>query len=162
MPRAATVNDYIDAHPDWADTLTRLREILNATELEETIKWGAPCYTADNKNIVGLAAFKNHVGLWFHQGALLSDPEGVLTNAQEGKTKAMRHWRITTSKDIKARAIASIICSPPDSCPASPEARSRRIGKWSHSAAMSRPTSASRRRMAPIRRFSATVMLPKI
>lgn len=34
-----------------------------ACGLEEAIKWGAPCYLAEGRNIVGLTAFKTHVGL---------------------------------------------------------------------------------------------------
>ncbi|MEO0483379.1 MAG: DUF1801 domain-containing protein [Planctomycetota bacterium] len=109
MKRFNTVDAYIAGHPDWAKELVRIREILNSTELEETVKWGAPGYTCDGKNVIGVGAFKHHISLWFHQGALLSDPEGVLANAQEGKTIAMRQWRIESAKDIKARAIKAYV-----------------------------------------------------
>ena len=36
----------------WGAELTRLRDILRQTELTEAIKWGAPCYTYENKNVV--------------------------------------------------------------------------------------------------------------
>jgi uncharacterized protein YdeI (YjbR/CyaY-like superfamily) len=39
---------------------------------------------------VGIGGFKSYFGLWFHQGALLTDKAGVLINAQEGRTKALR------------------------------------------------------------------------
>lgn len=48
-------------------------EIVLSTQLQVAIKWGAPIYTFDGKNIVGLAAFKSHIALWFFQGALLKD-----------------------------------------------------------------------------------------
>ena len=89
----------------WSAELARLRAILQETPLEETIKWGAPCYTANGKNVVGMAAFKAYFGLWFHQGALLADEAGVLINAQEGKTKALRQWRFASAKEIKPRII---------------------------------------------------------
>ncbi len=91
--RHKTVDDYIEAAEPWQDELIRLRKILRSTDLEETVKWGAPCYTHDGKNVVGMASFKSYVGLWFHQGALLGDKKKVLINAQEGKTKALRQWR---------------------------------------------------------------------
>lgn len=78
-----------------------MRKILCSTSLTEEVKWGAPCYTINGKNVVGLNSFKSYFGLWFHQGALLTDPEKVLMNAQEGKTRAMRQWRMTSTKDIK-------------------------------------------------------------
>ena len=100
-----TVEDYIAAAPAWQAELVRLREILQSTGLEETIKWGAPCYTLDGKNVVGIGAFKSYVGLWFYQGALLADKAGVLINAQTGRTKAMRQWRFESPEDIKPAAL---------------------------------------------------------
>ena len=109
MKGAKTVDEYIDKAEQWQPELTRLREILNSTGLEETVKWGAPCYTHDGKNVVGIAGFKNYFGLWFHQGALLADAEGVLINAQEGRTKALRQWRFESKKDIKVRTIKAYV-----------------------------------------------------
>lgn len=109
MQRAKNVNEYIKKHPQWQAALTKLRKVLNDTQLEETIKWGAPCYTLDGKNIVGVAAFKEYVGLWFHQGALLRDPEKVLINAQEGKTKALRQWRFASATEIKVTKVKAYL-----------------------------------------------------
>lgn len=105
MKRHKTVDDYIANADQWQEELERLREILNATSLTEEVKWGAPCYTYKGKNVVGLAAFKGWVCLWFHQGALLRDDSKVLVNAQEGKTRALRQWRMTSAKDIKPATI---------------------------------------------------------
>ncbi len=104
-----TVDEYIASAEAFGKALVKLRAILLSTELEETIKWGAPCYTIDGKNVVGLAAFKSYAGLWFHQGALLSDPEGVLINAQEGKTKALRQWRFESANEIRVRAVKAYV-----------------------------------------------------
>jgi len=107
------VTEYIAKQAKWTSQLTRMRKILLATELEETLKWGMPTYTIDNKNVIGLSGFKNHYGLWFHQGVFLSDKYNLLRNAQEGKTKAMRQIRITESdkpdlKKIKEYVIEAI------------------------------------------------------
>ena len=107
MPAAKTVDEYIQRQVRFGQEVARLREILLKTGMQEAVKWGAPVYMHAEKNLIGIGAFKEHFGLWFFQGALLSDPEGVLTNAQEGKTKALRQWRMESKKDIKARAIAA-------------------------------------------------------
>ena len=73
MERSKSAEDFIAKHPQWAELLTELRAVLRSTGLEEAIKWGVPVYTLDGKNIVGMAAFKKHAALWFHQGALLED-----------------------------------------------------------------------------------------
>jgi uncharacterized protein YdeI (YjbR/CyaY-like superfamily) len=41
----------------------------------------------------------------FSRGALLSDDNKVLINAQEGKTRALRQWRITSVKEIEPTII---------------------------------------------------------
>ncbi len=105
MKRYKTVDAYIDNAELWQDELLRLREILNSTALKEEVKWGAPCYTYKGKNLIGLAGFKNWFCLWFHQGALLADKDKVLVNAQEGTTKALRQWRMTSKQDIKTAVI---------------------------------------------------------
>lgn len=105
MRRATSVDDYIANADNCGQELGRLRDVLRATPLAEEIKWGAPCYTYKNKNIVGIGGFKSYFGLWFHQGALLKDDENVLINAQEGKTKALRQWRMSSDKDIKPAII---------------------------------------------------------
>lgn len=109
MQRYTNVEDYIAGHPEWQKELTTLRAILNDTALEETVKWGGPCYTANGKNIVGLGAFKEFFTLWFYQGALLKDEKGVLINAQEGTTKALRQWRFTSLKEVKKTWIKAYI-----------------------------------------------------
>ena len=109
MKRAKSVDHYIELHPEWASAIEKLRKILVGTELEETVKWGAPCYTLDGKNVVGVGAFKEWVALWFHQGVFHSDPDKVLINAQEGSTKALRQWRFSTERDIKVARVKAYL-----------------------------------------------------
>ncbi|MDF1550408.1 MAG: YdeI/OmpD-associated family protein, partial [Bacteroidales bacterium] len=109
MKYAKSVVEYLNKHPEWEDALLQLVSIAKSTGLEETIKWGAPTYTYKGKNIVGMAAFKSYVGLWFHQGALLKDPAKKLINAQEGTTKALRQWRFSSSDEIENDLVKSYI-----------------------------------------------------
>ena len=85
------VTQYIEKKDEWKNELSTLRAILNTTDLEETIKWGAPFYTYKGKNVVGLSGFKNYFGLWFIQGALLNDDANVLINAQLFKRICCRY-----------------------------------------------------------------------
>ena len=100
MQRYKSVEDYLDGHAEWRTLLESLRAIMNACEVEETVKWGQPCYTHAGKNVVGIGAFKEFVSVWFFQGALLRDEQGVLVNAQEGRTRAMRQWRFQAAEEI--------------------------------------------------------------
>ncbi len=97
-----TVDNYIKNTKQWNDELRQLRDILRATGLTETVKWGAPVYTNDDgKNIVGILGFKSYFGLWFFEGAALKDDNKVLINAQPGKTKMLRQWRMNSAAEIK-------------------------------------------------------------
>ena len=109
MKRYKSVDAYIDNAKDYQEELLTLREILLSTELTEEVKWGGPCYTYDGKNVVGLGAFKSYFGLWFHQGALIDDKHNVLMNAQEGRTKALRQWRMNDKKEIKKTVIKNYV-----------------------------------------------------
>ena len=100
-----TVDEFIEKHLGWEEEITSLREMLLSTHLEETIKWGAPVYTLDGKNVVGIGAFKNHCALWFFQGALLKENTALLQNAQEGKTKALRQIKFEKGDEIPANSL---------------------------------------------------------
>ena len=89
-----SVEEYISCHSHWKEELRQLHEMMLTTDLEPTIKWGAPVYTINGKNVVGLGAFKNHCGLWFFNGSLLKENTILLVNAQEGKTKALRQIKL--------------------------------------------------------------------
>ena len=101
MKRAKSVEEYIALGGEWQESLLLLRELMQSTPLEETVKWGMPVYTLNNKNVAGFSAFKSWVGIWFFQGVFLKDPEGVLINAQEGTTKGLRQWRFSSAEVIR-------------------------------------------------------------
>lgn len=60
---------------NWQNELVALRKIIEKSGLVETIKWGVPVYTLNNKNVVILSALKKSVTLGFLKGVLLKDPE---------------------------------------------------------------------------------------
>lgn len=106
---AARVAAWLEKHQQWQAQLSKLRDILLSTELTETVKWGSPTYTLEGKNVISLAAFKNHCGLWFHQGVFLQDTGKKLVNAQDGKTKALRQWRWQADQKIELPLVKTYI-----------------------------------------------------
>lgn len=94
------VDAYIEKHEQWASMLHRIRKVLLELNMEEAVKWGGPAYLVDGKIVIGIAGFKHHCGIWFHQGVFINDDAGVLSNAQEGVTKAMRQWRFESGDKI--------------------------------------------------------------
>ncbi|EDP96016.1 DUF1801 domain-containing protein [Kordia algicida OT-1] len=110
MKKYTSVEAYLSDFPEWEDTLRLLRKIvLKNPAVTETLKWRIPVYTVGGKNVVGLGAFKSYAGLWFFQGALLKDASNVLVNAQEGKTKAMRHWKFSSADEIPEELVKKYI-----------------------------------------------------
>ncbi|NND00382.1 MAG: hypothetical protein HKN85_09395 [Gammaproteobacteria bacterium] len=105
MKKVTSVDDYINAQPVWKVCLERLREIVHKTEMVETVKWGAPAYTVNGKNVIGIVAFKSFFAIWFMQGALLKDKHGKLINAQKGVTRALRQWRFSSLEEIEENLI---------------------------------------------------------
>jgi len=109
MELSKSVAEYIDNQVKWKNALSLLRSMILETELVETVKWGAPVYALDGKNVVGLSAFKGYVGLWFFQGVFLKDKKKRLVNAQEGTTKAMRQMRFDSIEDIDILVVKAYV-----------------------------------------------------
>ena len=109
MEMATSVEEYIEKQEIYGDALEVLRTILSSTELQETVKWGIPTYTINKKNVVGIAAFKSHFGIWFFNGVFLTDPHGILRNAQEGKTRGMRQLNLKSIEAIDKNIILDYV-----------------------------------------------------
>ncbi|MBE14690.1 MAG: hypothetical protein CL867_00415 [Cytophagaceae bacterium] len=90
MTKHQKLTAFFETDTPFKEPLNRLRSVLLETELEEDWKWNFPTYTYGGKNLIALGRFKEHFGIWFFQGVFLKDRLGLLRNAQEGKTKAMR------------------------------------------------------------------------
>lgn len=109
MKKIYSVEEYIESNDHYGEALIKLRRIILKTELEETVKWSAPVYALNGKNVVGLGAFKNHFGIWFFNGVFLKDKQNLLINAQEGKTKALRQMRFESIEEIDENVVLSYV-----------------------------------------------------
>lgn len=84
----------------WTHPLKLLRAIAQKSGLEETRKWGVPCYTYEGKNIMLLGAFKGHCIMGFFKGALIDDHQNILT-APGSNSQSMRQARFTDSHQVQ-------------------------------------------------------------
>jgi len=109
MTKAEKLTEFYSKASPFKEGTDRLREFLQQTELEENWKWSFPTYTLNGKNVVGVASFKHYFGLWFFNGVLLSDPKNLLHNAQEGKTKAMRHLKFKAIDDLDMEVVKNYV-----------------------------------------------------
>lgn len=83
----------------WREQLLIARSIIQECGLKEEAKWGAPCYTLEEKNILMLSALKDWVIISFFKGALLEDPAGMLVRPGEN-SQAARMLKFRDSKEI--------------------------------------------------------------
>ena len=93
------VNFYFDKAKTWQEELRKLRTIALASGLSEELKWGVPCYTLNNANVVLIHAFKGYCAYLFHKGALLKDASGILIQ-QTRNVQAARQIRLTSVAEI--------------------------------------------------------------
>ena len=93
------VDAFLKRAKKWQEESEELRRILLDSPLTEELKWGQPCYTFQNKNIVLIGGFKNYCALLFFKGALLTDPKGILVKISEN-TQAGRQIRFTNLREI--------------------------------------------------------------
>jgi uncharacterized protein YdeI (YjbR/CyaY-like superfamily) len=72
------VDEYLRKAKKWKEEFEKLRRISLDCGLTEELKWGKPCYTFQESNIVIIQGFKEFCALLFCKGALLNDPNGIL------------------------------------------------------------------------------------
>lgn len=84
----------------WERELPVLRKIILSTGLNEQIKWGFPCYTFKNKNVLMLVALRDYCAISFFKGVLLSDSAGNLVKPGEN-SQTVRQFRFVNELEIK-------------------------------------------------------------
>jgi uncharacterized protein YdeI (YjbR/CyaY-like superfamily) len=90
---------YFEKAKNWKAEFTKLRTIMLECRLVEELKWGCPCYTCENRNIVLIHGFKDYCALLFFKGVLISDPKSLLIQQTENVQTA-RQLRFTDADQI--------------------------------------------------------------
>ena len=83
------VDDYIARLPEWQqDICQRLRDLIHDADPEvvETIKRTVQPYFVLHGNVCALLAAKDHVNLFLYDGAIVPDPERIITAGHDNKT----------------------------------------------------------------------------
>jgi uncharacterized protein YdeI (YjbR/CyaY-like superfamily) len=90
---------YFSKTEKWEKELEQLRKIVLDCGLSEELKWGVPCYTFQESNIVLIHVFKEYCALLFFKGTLLNDANGILIQ-QTKDVQAARQIRFTNVQEI--------------------------------------------------------------
>jgi hypothetical protein len=103
------VDAYIDALPDWQQVICReVRDLVHAAdpEVEETIKRSRQPYFVLHGNVCALLAAKDHVNVFLYDGAIVPDPEGIITGGHDNKTARM--IAVYEGETLNARALRTM------------------------------------------------------
>jgi hypothetical protein len=84
----------------WPSELRGFRRFLLECGLTEELKWGAPCYTFENSNVLMLSTLKDCCVIGFFKGSLLKDEQGIL-NKPGGNSQAARYIRFTSLAQVE-------------------------------------------------------------
>jgi len=93
------VDGFINRADKWQEEFKQLRAIALDCGLDEELKWGKPCYSFQDSNIVIIQGFKEYCALLFCKGALLKDTQGILIQQTE-HVQAARQLRFTNAREI--------------------------------------------------------------
>lgn len=93
------VDWFFNKDTKWQEEYAELRMLILDCGLTEELKWGCPCYTFQENNVVLIHGFKDYCALLFMQGALLKDEQGILIQQTEN-VQAARQIRFTTLQEI--------------------------------------------------------------
>ncbi len=95
----AKVDFFFNKASKWQKEYEQLRTIILDCGLDEKLKWGQPCYTFDEKNIILIHGFKEYCAVLFFKGALLNDPGNILIQ-QTKNVQSARQVRFTNVREI--------------------------------------------------------------
>jgi uncharacterized protein YdeI (YjbR/CyaY-like superfamily) len=93
------VDEYILKTKNWQQEFQKLRDIVLNCGLTEELKWGVPCYTHQNVNVLLVHPFKEYCAINFLKGVLLADSENILVQQTE-HVQSARQLRFTSLDQI--------------------------------------------------------------
>lgn len=93
------VDFFFHQAKQWPEEFEKLRKVILGCGLTEELKWGCPCYTFENRNIVLIHGFKEYCALLFFKGALLKDKAGILIQ-QTQNVQSARQIRFTSVREL--------------------------------------------------------------
>ena len=93
------VDWFFSKETKWQEAYSELRRLILDCGLTEELKWGCPCYTVGNSNIVLIHGFKDYCALLIMQGALLKDKKKILVQQTENVQSA-RQIRFKNVEEI--------------------------------------------------------------
>jgi hypothetical protein len=108
--RDPRVDEYIDALAEWQQAICRqVRDLVHAAdpEVQETIKRSVQPYFVLDGNICALLSTKDHVNVFLYDGAIVPDPEGIITGGHDNQTA--RTVAVYEGETLNATALRTML-----------------------------------------------------
>jgi hypothetical protein len=108
-PTDPRVDAWIDALPNWQQAICReVRALLHEADADvaETIKRTTQPYFVLQGNVCALLAAKDHVNVFLYDGAIVPDPEGIITGGHDNQTA--RTVAVHEGEPINAGALSAM------------------------------------------------------
>src|SRR5580700_2823959 len=93
------VDAFLNKAKKWQEESKKLRGIILDCGLTEELKWGKPCFSFQESNVVIIQGFKEYCALLFFKGVLLNDPNCILIKTGPN-TRVGRQIRFTNVREI--------------------------------------------------------------
>jgi hypothetical protein len=103
------VDAYLDGLPEWQrEILGQVRDLVHAADpaVEETIKRTVRPYFVLDGNICAFLAAKDHVNVFLYDGAIVPDPDGIITAGHGNETARTVGFR--TDEKVNERALLAM------------------------------------------------------
>ena len=108
-PTDPGVDAYIDALPEWQQEICRsVRDLVHEADpaVTETVKRRVQPYFLLEGNICALLAARDHVNVFLYDGAIVPDPEGIITGGHDNATA--RTVALRRGEQLNRRALLAI------------------------------------------------------
>ena len=103
------VDAYLDGLPTWQRKIfSQVRDVVHSADpdVEETIKRSVQPYFVLQGNICAFLAAKDHVNVFLYDGAIVPDPEGIITAGHDNKTARAVSFR--EDEKVNERALLAM------------------------------------------------------
>lgn len=104
------VDAYLGSLPDWQGRLCgELRDLIHAAipEVDETVKRTVRPYFVHHGNVCAFLATKDHINLFLYDGAIVPDPDGIITGGHDNSTaRTVAFWE---GEEIPRAALTAML-----------------------------------------------------
>ncbi len=104
------VDAFLAPLPDWQRQIfSRVRDLVHEADpdVQETIKRTVQPYFVLDGNVIAFLAAKDHASIFLYDGAIVPDPEGIITGGHDNQTGRM--IAVRPGEEINEKALLAML-----------------------------------------------------